>query len=118
MVNYKRMIQKNRNRKLTEEDDVEEQEISLVDSLKSVANDLGYTFEVSRTNKNEGFISISDYLSIVIRIANEKITRIQIKTKIDSDRIDCTRNTTTADNISIELQTCVLIIKDIKQKLM
>ena len=116
MVNYKRMIQENRNKRLTEDDDIED--IVLSDRLYDIANDLGYTFTLSKNNSNEGVISISDYLSIVIRFADDEIKRIFIRTYIDNSRIDCTRNTTTADNISIELQTCVLIIKDIKQKLM
>lgn len=115
MVNYKRMIQKNRNRQLTE-DSAEDIEIS--DRLYDIVNDLGYTFTVSKNNSNEGVISISDYLSIVVRFTDNEIKRIFIRTDIDNSRIDCTRNTTTADNISIELQTCVLIIKDIKQKIM
>ena len=110
------MVQRNRNRRLTEDDDIED--IAISDRLYDIANDLGYTFSVRKNNSNEGVISISDYLSIDIRFSDDEIKRIFIRTDIDNSRIDCTRNTTTADNISIELQTCVLIIKDIKQKLM
>ena len=39
MVNYKRMIQQNRNRRLTEDDDIED--IAISDRLYDIANDLG-----------------------------------------------------------------------------
>ena len=38
MVNYKRMIQKNRNRRLTEDDDIED--IALSDRIYDIVNDL------------------------------------------------------------------------------
>ena len=79
---------------------------------------LGYTFTMNNGSTHDGTISISDNLSIYIRFINDSITKIYIITDINNDRIDCTRNTSTADNISVDLQTCVLIIKEIRQKLM
>ena len=116
MVDYKRLIKNNRNRRLTEEDDIEEVNIS--DRISEIVSDLGYDFRLNKNNANEGSVSISDNLSIFIRLMNNEISRIYIKMDVSNNRIDCTRNTSTADNISVDMQTCVLIIKDIKQKLM
>ena len=86
-------------------------------SLSEIAENLGYSFMPSG-NGTSGIISISDELEIVIRYFNGQISKISISTDINGNKIDCTRNTTKADNMSVDLQTCVLIIKDIKQKLM
>lgn len=104
------------NRRLTEDDDIEE--IVISDRISEIVSDLGYDFRLNKNNSNEGSISISDNLSIFIRLMNNEISRIYIKMDVANNRIDCTRNTATADNISVDMQTCVLIIKDIKQKLM
>lgn len=118
MINYKKMLKSYRN-SLNEAEDIDElEEFDIELELSEIADNLGYTFMPSKDKTTEGTISVSDELTIYVRYINNQITRIYIKTDINNDRIDCTRNTTNADNMSVELQTCVLIIKDIKQKLM
>lgn len=118
MLNYKKMMRSMKS-SLNEDEDIDIiEEFDIEAELDEIAENLGYTFEPVKDSTTEGTISVSDNLTIYIRYINNEITRIYIKTDIKNDRIDCTRNTTTADNISVELQTCVLIIKDIKQKLM
>ena len=86
--------------------------------LDEIANKLGYSF-MPNGNGVSGSISVSDYLTVSLRYYNNEISKITVDCKINNNgKIDCTRNTTTADNLSVDLQTCILIIKDIKQKLM
>ena len=119
-MNYKDLIRRNKMR-LREEDEDEieiEVEPSVEERLIAIADNLGYSFMPNGKNSTEGTISVSDMLTIYIRYTNDEVKRIYIRTQVPGNRIDCSRNTTTADNMSVDLQTCVLIIKDIKQKLM
>ena len=106
-----------KNSRLHEDDEDIIGDIDIEIELSEIAENLGYSFMPSG-NGTSGIISISDELEIIIRYFNGQISKISIFVDIDGDKIDCTRNTTKADNMSVDLQTCVLIIKDIKQKLM
>ena len=120
MNRYNRILANRKMRYLHEDEDEEIiiEEPSIQDELYDIVNNLGYTFTMNNGSTHDGTISISDNLSIYIRFINDSITKIYIITDINNDRIDCTRNTSTADNISVDIQTCVLIIKEIRQKLM
>lgn len=121
MRNYKKMIKQNNKllKPLTEDEEEEiVEDIDIEAELTAIAEDLGYTFMPNKTGPIGGTISVSDELSIFIRYNDTGITRIYINFDVVNNKLDCTKNTTTADNMSVELQTCVLIIKDIKQKLM
>ena len=119
MNRYNRMLANKKRRSLyeDEEEEIIIDETSIQDEVYQIVNNLGYDFTISK-NGSDGEISISDNLTIYIRFMGDTISRIYIRTQIDNDRIDCTRNTATADNLSVDLQTCVLIIKEIRQKLM
>ena len=95
------------------EDEIEE--IDLDTELTKIADKLGFDY----TSANgSGSYSVSDNVEVRVRYTQNKIVKIQTVILKNPARYDCTKNTTTVDNLSVELQTCVLIIKEIKQKLM
>jgi HD superfamily phosphodiesterase len=95
------------------EDVIEELDIEAV--LEEIADKLGFDYTSSN---GSGSYSISDNVEVRVRFTPKKISRIQTVILKNPARFDCTKNTTTVDNLSVELQTSVLIIKEIKQKLM
>lgn len=118
MTRYNRMVRNSGRIPLTELDEKEVEDVLISDMISDIVQNLGYTFVQNKGSSTDGTISVSDNLTIFIRYTPMEITRIYIKTEIQNNRIDCTRNTATADNLSVDLQTCVLIIKEIKNKLM
>lgn len=98
-------------------DDVEEVEdiLNIDNTLMSIGNKLGYDYTSSN---GSGSFSVSDNVEVRVRFTPDKVVKVQTVILKNPARFDCTRNTTTIDNLSVELQTCVLIIKEIKQKLM
>lgn len=97
------------------EDEVEVEELDIDSGLEEIANKLGFDY----TSANgSGSYSVSDNVEVRVRYTKDKIVKIQTVILKNPARYDCTKNTTTVDNLSVELQTCVLIIKEIKQKLM
>ena len=97
------------------EDEVEVEELDIDSVLEEIANKLGFDY----TSANgSGSYSVSDNVEVRVRYTKDKIVKIQTVILKNPARYDCTKNTTTVDNLSVELQTCVLIIKEIKQKLM
>ena len=123
-MRYHRIQNKFPRKPLREDDDIEvvedeieelEEEISIDEQLQTIAEKLGFDY----TSANgSGSFSISDNVEVRVRFTPNKISRIQTVILKNPARYDCTKNTTTVDNISVELQTCVLIIKEIKQKIM
>ena len=115
--NYDRYY--NRYHTITEDNDEEEivieEEVPVTDALEEIGDNLGYPFTYSGTS---GSFSVSDNVEVSVRIVNNEVQRIFTRILKNPARFDCTRNTTTVDNLSVELQTCVLIIKDVRQKLM
>ena len=103
---------------ITEDNDEEEiviEDIPVTDVLQEIGDNLGYPFTYSGTN---GSFSVSDNVEVSVRIVNNEVQRIFTRILKNPARFDCTKNTATVDNLSVELQTCVLIIKDVRQKLM
>lgn len=98
-----------------EEEIVIEEEVPVTDVLEEIGDNLGYPFTYSGTS---GSFSVSDNVEVSVRFSDNKVQRIYTRILKNPARFDCTKNTTTVDNLSVELQTCVLIIKDVRQKLM
>lgn len=98
-------------------DDIEEieDELDIDATLRDIGEKLGYDFTSS---KGSGSFSISDNVEVSVRYTPEKVVKVQTHILKNPPRYDCTKNTTTVDNLSVELQTCVLLIKEIKQKLL
>lgn len=90
------------------------EEILIEDQLAEIGDNLGYPFTSSN---GKGSFSISDNVEVAVRFSPTQITAIEARILKNPARFNCTRNTTTVDNLSVELQTCVLIIKDIRSKL-
>ena len=94
-----------------------EKEESLKDKLISISDNMGVRY----LDNNDGNfkVVISDDVIIHIRYTRDKMTRIYIEVRnngMKDVRIDCTRNTKHADAISVDIQTAILIVKDIKNK--
>lgn len=90
---------------------------SLKDKLISVADNMGVRY----IDNNDGNfrIIVSDDVNIRVRYTRDRMTRMYIEVLNDGKRdvrIDCTRNTKRADSISVDIQTAILIVKDIKNK--
>lgn len=90
------------------------EEILIEDQLAEIGDNLGYPFTSSN---GKGSFSVSDNVEVAVRFTPKQITAIEARILKNPARFNCTRNTTTVDNLSVELQTCVLIIKDIRSKL-
>jgi hypothetical protein len=95
------------------ERDVDE-ELSIEDTLYEIGDNMGFDFI---TYNGRGSYSISDNVEIDVRYTKDKVTAIDTKIIKNPAKFSCIRNTTTIDNLSVELQTCVMIIKEIKTKL-
>jgi len=110
-----------RNVPIHEDEDIEDEivddveDVVIEDQLFEIGEKLGYDFTASN---GSGSFSISDNVEVRVRFTPRGIMSIQTVLLKNPARYDCTKNTTTVDNISVELQTCVLIIKEIKSKLM
>ena len=92
-------------------------EESLKDKLISIADNMGVRY-IDNNDGNFKMI-ISDDVSIRVRYARDRMTRMYVEVLNDGKRdvrIDCTRNTKRADSISVDIQTAILIVKDIKNK--
>lgn len=104
--------------KLREADDdievVEIEEDSIEDQLIEIGDNLGYPFTGS---DGKGSFYISDNVEVSVRFSPKSVTSIEARIIKNPARFNCTRSTTTIDNISVELQTCVLVIKDIRSKI-
>lgn len=92
----------------------DEEELTIEDQLYEIGDNLGYDFT---SYSGRGSFSISDNVEVSVRYTPEKITSIDTKILKNPAKFNCTKNTTTIDNLSVELQTCVLLIKEIKSKL-
>ena len=94
-----------------------EKDESLKDKLIAVADNMGVHYI---DNQDGNFkLVISDDVVIRVRYTKDRMTRIYIEVKnngMRDVRIDCTRNTKQADTISVDIQTAILIVKDIKNK--
>lgn len=93
-------------------DDIEEMDID--EQLKKIGDNLGYDFTGSN---GSGSFSISDNVEVAVRYTNKEVSAIETRILKRPANFNCLKNTTAVDNLSVELQTCVLIIKDIKSKL-
>ena len=104
---------------ITEDNDEEEiiidEEVPITDVLEEIGDNLGYPFTYSNTS---GSFSVSDNVEVAVKFLDNFIQKIYVRILKNPARFDCSKNTTTIDNLSVELQTCVLIIKDVRQKLM
>lgn len=100
------------NRYFTEDSDY----VQVVDKLYEIADNLGFPFE--ETNNTSGRFSISDNVIVVVKYRDDRVMSIHTKITKNPALYDCTHTTSTIDNISTELQSCILIIKDIRSKLM
>lgn len=92
-------------------------EESLKDKLISIADNMGVRY-IDNNDGNFKMI-ISDDVSIRVRYTRDRMTRMYVEVLNDGKRdvrIDCTRNTKRADSISVDIQTAILIVKDIKNK--
>ena len=92
-------------------------EESLKDKLISIADNMGVRY-IDNNDGNFKMI-ISDDVSIRVRYTKDRMTRLYVEVLNDGKRdvrIDCTRNTKRADTISVDIQTAILIVKDIKNK--
>lgn len=92
-------------------------EESLKDKLISISDNMGVRY----IDNNDGNfrIIVSDDVSIRVRYTRDRMTRMYVEVLNDGKRdvrIDCTRNTKHADSISVDIQTAILIVKDIKNK--
>lgn len=101
-------------RELKDIDD-EIDDIDIEAALIEIGDKLGYDFISSN---GSGSFSISDDVEVYVRFTDRGINKLETRILRSNPRFDCTKNTTTVNNLSIELQTAVLIIKDIKSKLM
>ena len=98
-----------------EDDIIDDIDVVLIeDQLEQIGDNLGYPFTSSN---GRGSFSISDNVEIDVRFTPTQITSIETNIIKRPSRFNCTKNTTTVDNLSVELQTCVMIIKDIRSKL-
>lgn len=98
-----------------DEDEIEIIEDSNVETqLSEIADNLGYNFTSS---DGRGSFSVSDNVEVSVRFTQNLITSLDVKILKNPARFSCLKNTTTVDNLSVELQTCVLIIKEIRSKL-
>lgn len=96
-------------------DEIEIVEDSNVETqLSEIADNLGYNFTSS---DGRGSFSVSDNVEVSVRFTQKLITSLDVKILKNPARFSCLKNTTTIDNLSVELQTCVLIIKEIRSKL-
>lgn len=96
-------------------DEIEIVEDSNVETqLSEIADNLGYNFTSS---DGRGSFSVSDNVEVSVRFTQNLITSLDVKILKNPARFSCLKNTTTVDNLSVELQTCVLIIKEIRSKL-
>ena len=96
------------------DDEIEDVEETLIeDQLAEIGDNLGYPFT---SHNGSGSFSISDSVEVSIRFTPTEITAIDVRILKNPARFSCTRNTTTVDNLSVELQTCVMIVKDIRSK--
>ena len=124
-MNRKRFLRPSRLNEVDEQDefiddvvnDIEEieDELDIDTTLRDIGDRLGYDFTSSN---GSGSFSISDNVEVRVRYTPTKVVKVQTNILKNPARYDCTRNTTTVDNLSVELQTCVLLIKEIKQKLL
>jgi hypothetical protein len=97
------------------DDEIEIVEDSDVESqLSEIADNLGYNFTSS---DGRGSFSVSDNVEVSVRFTQNLITSLDVRILKNPARFSCLKNTTTVDNLSVELQTCVLIIKEIRSKL-
>lgn len=98
-----------------DEEEVDEiEEVLLEDKLAEIGDNLGYPFT---SHSGRGSFSVSDNVEISVRFTPDEITAIDVRITKNPARFTCTKNTTTVDNLSVELQTCVMIVKDIRSKL-
>ena len=98
-----------------DEDEIEIIEDSNVETqLSEIADNLGYNFTSS---DGRGSFSVSDNVEVSVRFTQNLITSLDVRILKNPARFSCLKNTTTVDNLSVELQTCVLIIKEIRSKL-
>lgn len=110
MNKYRRSLYEDEEQEII--DDVEE--LVIDDQLHEIGENLGYNFT---SYNGRGSFSVSDNVEVNVRFTDDIITSIETKILKSPARYNCTRNTTTVDNLSVELQTCVLIIKEIRSKL-
>lgn len=93
-------------------DDVND--LNIESQLAEIADNLGYNFT---SFDGRGSFSVSDNVEVSVRFTRNLITSLDVKILKNPARFSCIKNTTTVDNLSVELQTCVLIIKEIRSKL-
>lgn len=89
---------------------------STYDRLEDIADNFGYKIRHSRHTENMAVLIVSDLCALLINYDTDGVTTIRLKLRERS--IDCTRTTSVADDISTDIQTSILITKDIRNKLM
>lgn len=106
------------------EDDIESvgsEEIA--DQLKIISDKLGISGKMSKKDSNLFVYSLSSIVKVNIRFSDEiEDITTEIKNNYESSGdniwIDCTDDTTEISNISDYLNTAILLIKNIQDKLM
>ena len=105
---------------LVDDDEYFDNEVEIIEDsnvesqLSEIADNLGYNFTSS---DGRGSFSVSDNVEVSVRFTQNLITSLDVRILKNPARFSCLKNTTTVDNLSVELQTCVLIIKEIRSKL-
>lgn len=105
---------------ILEEDENNDELQQLRTELQTIANDLGYDYiDTSENGNNRGLISISDDVNILISF-DGNITSLRVRIGREPRKrakYNCYSNSSTIDNISVELQTASMICSEIRKKL-
>ena len=106
-------------------DDFEEEVVSeeIANSLKIISDKLGISGKMSKKENGLFIYSISSNVKVNVRFSDEVeevFTEIKNNYELENNniKIDCTDDTTEISNISDYLNTAILLIKDIQDKLM
>ena len=106
-------------------DDFEEEVVSeeIANSLKTISDKLGISGKMSKKENGLFIYSISSNVKVNVRFSDEVeevFTEIKNNYELENNniKIDCTDDTTEISNISDYLNTAILLIKDIQDKLM
>ena len=88
--------------------------------LKEIAEDLGYTYEErSRAMLGRGAIAISNNVNIIVEYG-KRVSRIYVAIGKDTRKrpmYDCSTNSASIGDLSVQLQTATMIVDTIRKKL-
>ena len=95
----------------------------ILEQLKTISDKLGISGKPSKKESDLFVYSLSSTVKVNVRFSDEiEDITTEIKNNYDSDgdniHIDCTDDTTEISNISDYLNTAILLIKSIQDKLM